>query len=201
MTVGIYEEEGNEDNRPLTVAEQEELDALEEELAAGGITVVWLSSGEEDPEGYSTSFEEMAAEFAVQTHERQAAFEKGDIVVSLNPYTGDIQMYEREDEDVPRYFEVMDVRWDGGDDTYRYLLGGTDWWCAEGWLDAPDVPPMVKHWVEFSTPSKVDMTAQIDKLTTEFVSNSYLDMMNSEDPETRTKGLEGLKAMAAEGVI
>jgi hypothetical protein len=39
------------------------------------------------------------------------------------------------------------------------------------------------------------------RTTTEYISNSYLDMMNSTDAAVRKTGLEGLKAMAAEGVI
>lgn len=220
MTVKFEEDE---DKRPeADMTDEEWFDSLidtddettEEviaRLSTKGITVTWLSSDsdgdidEEAPGGTNTSLEQIGAELAGLSHERTAAFDKGDVVVTLNPYTGDILMYEGEDEDIPRYFEILDVEWDGKDSTYRYLLSGIGKWAAEGWLDVSDLPVMMKTMTEVkgapSTNAADAMKAQIDALTTEYISNTYLDMMNSEDAEVRTKGLEGLKAMAAEGVI
>jgi hypothetical protein len=199
MTTHLAEDE----DKPMTADEQAEMDAMLEELTDGGVRVIWLSSDDEDPEGINPSFEEMATEFAALPQEKHAAFEVGDVVVTLNPYTGDFQIHE-EDSEIPQYYQIMDVKRDDGCNTFRYLLSGTDSWCAEEWLDIPDVPVMMKTWVEFSASDTVEkpaMDAKIDALTTEYISNSYLDMMNSTDAAVRKTGLEGLKAMVAEGVI
>jgi hypothetical protein len=202
----------DEDKRTeAEIAEDEvEFDAIMARLATQGINVTWLScdsDGDIDAEasgGTNPSLSEITAELAGLSHERTAAFEVGDMVVTLNPYTGDILMFEGENDDMPQYFEILDVKWDGEDNTFRYLLSGQDRWCAEGWIDVPDLPIMMRKWVPFDIPTESEtsaMAARIDELTTEYISSTYLDMMNSGDETVRAKGLAGLKAMAAEGVI
>lgn len=142
--------------------------------------------------------EEYSEEF--DTLEDTPSYEVGEKIVVFNPHI----MYPVfcDDYEAPEHHEILDVKWDEDDATFRYLIGGEHIWVAEDWLVYSDYPKMSKNSLtSFTGRDKVMLDldkAFSERVTQQVTIDRALDLMNSTIEEERALGLRMLQELRSE---
>lgn len=130
------------------------------------------------------------------------AFDEGDTVCVLNPFTLEY-VYETNDY-MPLYYDILEVKWDEQDGTYRYLISGQQEWIAEDWLEPGNMAVMAKKATELdsevldgdkhtlSIKETLTIAMLTDTITRERSINHYLDLMNTGDDKAKAHATDML---------
>lgn len=137
------------------------------------------------------------------------AFEEGDTVCVINPFTCEY-VYETNDY-MPLYYDILEVKWDEQDGTYRYLISGQQEWIAEDWLEPGSMAVMAKKSTELdsevldgdkhtlSIKETLTIAMLTDTITRERSINHYLDLMNTGDDKAKAHATDMLARLTGTG--
>lgn len=144
--------------------------------------------------------------------EGKPLFEKGQTVVTVNPFTMDFAIVDI--DGTPLYYVIKDVQYDMEAKTYRYFLDGEDEWFAEDWIDKAPYPAMTTELNEYAGIGKEQhlvrngdetglsesevrlLHAQLDEKAYKFNVDRLLDVMRTGTPAEAEQAKEALKELS-----